>query len=166
MFVATTGQGAPPFPMRPLWKDMMKKGYKLEDEVKFAIYSLGDRGYGDNFAMAARKLRQRMKMLGAEQLIEIGLGDDQDPQGYRETYLSGWGNELLSVLKPLTKQGKGSNLTVNLRDFTTECQFQLKAVQQLSSRKGRKVLWVELEFNGASVTEGDVVEIFPHNRPH
>lgn len=66
MFVATTGQGAHPFSMRPLWKDMMKKGYKIDPDVKFAVYSLGDRGYGDNFAMAARKLRQRLKMLGAD----------------------------------------------------------------------------------------------------
>jgi sulfite reductase alpha subunit-like flavoprotein len=63
--------------MRPLWKDMMKKGFKIEEGVKFGIYSLGDRGYGDNFGMAARKLRQRLRMLGAEELIEVGLGDDQ-----------------------------------------------------------------------------------------
>lgn len=66
LFISTTGQGAPPFSMRPLWKNMMKKNYKIGDGVKFAIYSLGDRGYLDNFAMAARKMRQRLRMLGAE----------------------------------------------------------------------------------------------------
>jgi sulfite reductase alpha subunit-like flavoprotein len=65
-FVSTTGQGSLPFAVRTLWKEMMKKNYKIEQNIKFAIYSLGDRSYGDNFALAARKLRQRMKMLGAE----------------------------------------------------------------------------------------------------
>jgi len=65
MFVSTTGQGSLPFSARKLWKYMIKKNYKISQNVKFAIYSLGDRSYGENFGMAARKLRQRMKMLGA-----------------------------------------------------------------------------------------------------
>ena len=103
MFVSTTGQGAPPYSMRSLWKEMMKKGYKINEQVTFAIYSLGDRSYGDNFGLAARKLRQRLKMLGATELLEIGLGDDQEAQGYCETYLSGWSQQLLSLLKPIVK---------------------------------------------------------------
>jgi len=42
----------------------MKKSYKLINKIYFAVYSLGDSSYGDNFGMAARKLRQRLKMLG------------------------------------------------------------------------------------------------------
>jgi sulfite reductase alpha subunit-like flavoprotein len=69
MFVSTTGQGAPPHPMRQLWKNMMKKQYKIEDGVDFAIYSLGDRSYGENFGMTARKLRQRLRMLDGKEVI-------------------------------------------------------------------------------------------------
>ena len=29
MFISTTGQGSPPHPMRTLWKNMMKKQYKI-----------------------------------------------------------------------------------------------------------------------------------------
>ncbi len=65
IFISTTGAGALPHLSRTLWKNMLKKGYSLPERVKFAIYSLGDRGYGDNFAMAGRKLRQRLKILGA-----------------------------------------------------------------------------------------------------
>jgi hypothetical protein len=30
---------------------------------------MGDSTYGDNFGMAARKFRQRIKMLGAEEVV-------------------------------------------------------------------------------------------------
>ena len=71
IFIATTGQGSPPHTVKPLWKQLMKKNYKLEcqEDLFFAIYSLGDRAYGDNFAMAGRKLRQRLKMLGGKELV-------------------------------------------------------------------------------------------------
>jgi sulfite reductase alpha subunit-like flavoprotein len=65
-FVSTTGQGSPPYSMRPFWKELMKKNYKLESGIAFSIYSLGDSSYGEHFGMTARKLRQRLKMLGAE----------------------------------------------------------------------------------------------------
>jgi sulfite reductase alpha subunit-like flavoprotein len=65
IFVSTTGQGAMPFSMRGLWKEMMRKGFSVGEGAKFAVYSLGDRGYGENFGVAGRKLRQRLRMLGA-----------------------------------------------------------------------------------------------------
>lgn len=50
--------------------------------MRFSIFALGDRSYGDNFCMAARKFRQRLISLGAEEAVAIGLGDEQDPNGY------------------------------------------------------------------------------------
>jgi sulfite reductase alpha subunit-like flavoprotein len=73
--MATTGQGSPPYRMRPLWREMLKKSFKLKEGVKFAIYSLGDRSYGENFGVTGRKMRQRLRMLGGEEIVEIGLGD-------------------------------------------------------------------------------------------
>jgi len=64
-FLPTTGQGDPPHRMRPLWRKIMSKAYKLAGPIYFSVYSLGDTSYGDHFGMAARKLRQRLKMLGA-----------------------------------------------------------------------------------------------------
>ncbi len=66
---------------------MLTKNYQISSDLRFAVYSLGDTSYGDNFGLAARKLRQRLKMIGAEEIAEIGLGDDQDKQGYREVYI-------------------------------------------------------------------------------
>jgi len=46
--------------MKKLWKKMMKKHFENIKNLKFAIYALGDRSYGDNFCLAARKFRQRL----------------------------------------------------------------------------------------------------------
>ena len=46
IIISTTGQGAFPFHMRGLWKAMMKKNYTLTGNVHFAVYAIGDRGYG------------------------------------------------------------------------------------------------------------------------
>jgi sulfite reductase alpha subunit-like flavoprotein len=61
--------------MRQFWKQIMNKNYQLLADVKFCIYALGDRSYGDSFNLAARKFRQRMLMLQAEEIVDIGLGD-------------------------------------------------------------------------------------------
>jgi hypothetical protein len=51
--------------MRIFWKNIMNKNYKLPQNVKFGVYALGDRSYGDNFNIMGRKLRQRLIMLQA-----------------------------------------------------------------------------------------------------
>ena len=54
--------------------------------MQFAVYGLGDRSYGDNYNMIARKFRQRLLMLGAHQIFEIGLGDEQDRGGNHQQF--------------------------------------------------------------------------------
>ena len=53
----------------------MRKGYKELGGVRFCVYGLGDRSYGENFNVVARKVRQRLIMLKAEEVVTIGLGD-------------------------------------------------------------------------------------------
>lgn len=65
-FVSTTGQGDPPYSMRTFWKGLMNKNYPNLTNVKFCVYGLGDRSYGTNFNVTARKLRQRLIMLQAQ----------------------------------------------------------------------------------------------------
>jgi sulfite reductase alpha subunit-like flavoprotein len=82
----------------------MRKSYKLPQQIEFCMYSLGDSSYGDDFGMTARKLRQRLRMLGAVEIAEIGLGDDQDKQGYRDVYLSGWRDNVCKYLRVCVKE--------------------------------------------------------------
>jgi len=48
--------------------------------------------------MGGRKIRQRLRMLGAEEITEIVLADDQDPQGHRQPYLKGWKDTILQYI--------------------------------------------------------------------
>lgn len=66
--------------------------------MKFTIFSLGDRSYGDNFCMAARKFRQRLISLHAQEAVEIGLGDEQEPNGYFYEYKNKWYPNLFEYL--------------------------------------------------------------------
>ena len=65
---------------------MLTKNFPSLKGLKFAVYALGDRSYGESFNLAARKLRQRLMMLEGEEIVEIGLGDDQDEFGYKQIY--------------------------------------------------------------------------------
>lgn len=56
-------------------------------------------------------------MLGGQELVEIGLGDDQESQGYRQAYLSGWAQNVLQEIKGLAGEGQSSCVPVNLRKF-------------------------------------------------
>jgi len=49
--------------------------------VKFVLFALGDRAYGDLFCAAGRKLAARLVQLGAMPLCPIGYGDDNTPDG-------------------------------------------------------------------------------------
>jgi sulfite reductase alpha subunit-like flavoprotein len=43
---------------------------------RFAVFGLGDTGY-INYNVVAKKLYRRLGHLGAQSLVELGLGDDQ-----------------------------------------------------------------------------------------
>ena len=52
------------------------------------MFGLGDRSYGENnYNMCARRVRQRLLMLGVREGIEITLGDEQENVGSWGTYL-------------------------------------------------------------------------------
>ncbi|RLM92657.1 NADPH-dependent diflavin oxidoreductase 1 isoform X2 [Panicum miliaceum] len=98
--VSTTGQGDPPDSMKGFWRDMLRKdlGAQWLEGVRHAVFGLGDSGY-QKYNFAAKKLDRRLSHLGAERVVEIGLGDDQHPSGY-EGALDPW---LLSLWKSLNE---------------------------------------------------------------
>uniref|UniRef100_M4BMC7 NADPH-dependent FMN and FAD-containing oxidoreductase n=1 Tax=Hyaloperonospora arabidopsidis (strain Emoy2) TaxID=559515 RepID=M4BMC7_HYAAE len=81
--VATTGDGEVPENMRSSWHSLLQK--KLGNEwlkgVRVAVFGLGDSSYA-KYNAAARRLQARLLQLGASELIERGLGDDQHAFGY------------------------------------------------------------------------------------
>jgi NADPH-ferrihemoprotein reductase len=49
--------------------------------VRFIVFCLGDRAYGDQFCAAGRKLIVRLQQLGAQMVVQPGYGDDGSPGG-------------------------------------------------------------------------------------
>uniref|UniRef100_A0A453HVR7 NADPH-dependent diflavin oxidoreductase 1 n=1 Tax=Aegilops tauschii subsp. strangulata TaxID=200361 RepID=A0A453HVR7_AEGTS len=95
-----TGQGDPPDSMKGFWRYLLKKdlGARWLEGLRFAVFGLGDSGY-QKYNLPAKKIDRRLLQLGAEIIIEIGLGDDQHPSGY-EGALDPW---LLSLWESLNK---------------------------------------------------------------
>ncbi|XP_072961674.1 NADPH-dependent diflavin oxidoreductase 1 isoform X1 [Typha angustifolia] len=98
--VSTTGQGDPPDSMKRFWRFLLQRNLsqKWLEGLRYAVFGLGDSGY-QKYNFAAKKLDRRLLDLGAEPVIEKGLGDDQHPSGYEGT-LDPW---LLSLWRVLNQ---------------------------------------------------------------
>jgi sulfite reductase (NADPH) hemoprotein beta-component len=89
---STAGQGEFPQNGRPLW-DAIKDNTELDlASVKFSVFSLGDSHYWPRkedkiyYNKPGKDLDRLLGNLGGKRLAEIGLGDDQDPDGYQTGY--------------------------------------------------------------------------------
>ncbi|KAJ3154435.1 hypothetical protein HDU89_008505 [Geranomyces variabilis] len=87
--VSTAGQGEFPGNSKETWKALVSASEDLNfGETRFSVFALGDRNYwplpGDKhyFAKSGKDLDHRLEVLGAERLTPLGVGDDQDPDGY------------------------------------------------------------------------------------
>merc|ERR1719450_956490 len=83
--VATAGQGEMPKSAVKFWQDMetfmeTAPADYLKD-TKFAVFGLGDSSYVF-FNEAARKIDEAFEKLGAERVMQLGIGDDQDAERY------------------------------------------------------------------------------------
>uniref|UniRef100_K3X4C7 NADPH-dependent FMN and FAD-containing oxidoreductase n=1 Tax=Globisporangium ultimum (strain ATCC 200006 / CBS 805.95 / DAOM BR144) TaxID=431595 RepID=K3X4C7_GLOUD len=84
VFVAsTTGDGEAPVNMRAAWRSLLRKNLSAQwlQGVQVAVFGLGDSSYA-KYNAVARKLQARLVQLGATEIIERGLGDDQHAFGY------------------------------------------------------------------------------------
>jgi sulfite reductase (NADPH) hemoprotein beta-component len=100
---ATAGQGE--FPQNGLnfWS-AVKDSTDLDlANTKFSVFALGDSHYWPRkedkhyYNKPGKDLFSRAVTLGAQQLVDIGLGDDQDPDGYQTGY-NDWEPKLWDAL--------------------------------------------------------------------
>merc|ERR1719209_61479 len=80
--VSTTGQGEEPDNMRKAWKFLLRRSLpptSLQDQA-FGVLGLGDSSY-PKFNHVAKKLSRRLAQLGGNQLLQVGLADDQHDLG-------------------------------------------------------------------------------------
>ena len=93
IFVSSTaGQGEFPQNGRAFW-DAIKDAADLDlSNVHYSTFALGDSHYWPRkedkiyYNKPGKDLDARVAFLGAKQLTAIGLGDDQDPDGYQTGY--------------------------------------------------------------------------------
>lgn len=100
---STAGQGEFPQNGRALW-DAIKDNAELDlSNVKYSVFALGDSHYWPRkedkifYNKPGKDLDARIAFLGGKRLNDVGLGDDQDPDGYQTGYAE-WENKLWQAL--------------------------------------------------------------------
>jgi sulfite reductase (NADPH) hemoprotein beta-component len=88
---STAGQGEFPQNGLPFW-DAIKDSTEDLATVNFSVFGLGDSHYWPRkedklyYNKPAKDLKRVLTNLGAKELAAIGLGDDQDPDGFQTGY--------------------------------------------------------------------------------
>ncbi|VBB74085.1 Putative sulfite reductase [NADPH] subunit beta [Podospora comata] len=100
---STAGQGEFPVNGKPLW-DAIKDSTELDlASVKYSVFSLGDSHYWPRkedkvyYNKPGKDLDRVLANFGGSRLAPLGLGDDQDPDGYQTGY-SEWEPKLWEAL--------------------------------------------------------------------
>lgn len=102
---STAGQGEMPYNAREFWKSLNKLivGDINLSQVNVGIFGLGDSHYWPRqedihfYNRPGKFLDAKFEILGASRLVRLGLGDDQDNDGY-QTSLAAWLPELWKSL--------------------------------------------------------------------
>lgn len=103
MITSTAGQGEFPQNGRVFW-DAVKENPELDlSQISYTVFALGDSHYWPRtedkiyYNKPGKDLDARVSFLGGKRLIDIGLGDDQDPDSYQTGY-SEWEPKLWQAL--------------------------------------------------------------------
>ncbi|CAG8549022.1 1016_t:CDS:2 [Rhizophagus irregularis] len=99
----TAGQGEFPQNSREFWKHVSSTTDISFSESRYAVFGLGDSHYWPReedaiyYNKPGKDLDARLELLGGVRLTPLGLGDDQDADGY-ETGFQAWEPELWKAL--------------------------------------------------------------------
>lgn len=103
LFSSTAGQGEFPQNGRNFW-EAVKTSVDIDlATVNFTVFALGDSHYWPRkedkvyYNKPGKDLYARLSTLGGKSLVDIGLGDDQDPDGYQTGY-NDWEPKLWDAL--------------------------------------------------------------------
>ncbi|SAM07657.1 hypothetical protein [Absidia glauca] len=94
---STAGQGELPSNAREFWKALngLNAGEIHLSDLSFAVFGMGDSHYWPReedamfYNRPGKLIDAKLELLGATRLVELGLGDDQDADGF-ETGLGAW----------------------------------------------------------------------------
>ena len=94
--VATCGQGEWPGNSKGFWAEIQEDGAPDLSEIKIATFAMGDSGYVF-YNECGTLMHERMVALGAQEIMPVGMGDDQDEDKW-ETAWEDWAPELWNEL--------------------------------------------------------------------
>ncbi|KAF3482201.1 sulfite reductase beta subunit [Arthroderma uncinatum] len=92
LITSTAGQGELPQNGRGFWETVKNSGDLDLSSIKYSVFGLGDSHYWPRkedklyYNKPAKDLDARISFLGGKKLADIGLGDDQDPDGFQTGY--------------------------------------------------------------------------------
>lgn len=100
---STAGQGEFPQNGRNFW-EAVKNSTDLDVAgINFGVFALGDSHYWPRkedkhfYNKPGKDLHNRLLALGAKMLVDVGMGNDQDPDGYQTAYVE-WEPKLWDML--------------------------------------------------------------------
>ena len=92
LITSTAGQGEIPQNGRAFW-EAIKDNAELDlSQIQYTVFALGDSHYWPRkedkiyYNKPGKDLDARIAFLGGKRLVDIGLGDDQDPDNYHTGY--------------------------------------------------------------------------------
>ena len=100
---AVAGQGEFPQNGRELWENVKNSTDLNVSKLHFAVFGLGDSHYWPRkedkiyYNKPCKDLDTKLEVLGAHRLVDVGLGNDQDPDAYETAYAL-WEPELWKSL--------------------------------------------------------------------
>ncbi|KAK9234411.1 hypothetical protein V1525DRAFT_59689 [Lipomyces kononenkoae] len=103
IIASTAGQGEFPQNGRNFWEAVKSSTDLNLASVNYAVFGLGDSHYWPRkqdkiyYNKPAKDLNHRLEILGGMRMVELGLGDAQDPDGYQTAYPL-WEAELWKAL--------------------------------------------------------------------
>jgi len=92
LITSTAGQGEFPQNGRSFWDAIKETGDLDLSQIKYTVFALGDSHYWPRkedkiyYNKPGKDLDARIAFLGGKHLVEIGHGDDQDPDSYQTGY--------------------------------------------------------------------------------
>lgn len=92
LITSTAGQGEFPQNGRSFWEAIRGATDIDLAQVKFSVFGLGDSAYWPRkedkhyYNKPSKDLFNKLKLFGGSELVPLGQGDDQDPDGYQQGY--------------------------------------------------------------------------------
>ncbi|KAK6332340.1 hypothetical protein TWF696_003058 [Orbilia brochopaga] len=103
LITSVAGQGEFPQNGRQFWEDIKNSTDIDLAGVNYAVFGLGDSHYWPRkedkiyYNKPCKDLDARLAVLGGNRIVEVGLGDDQDPDTYQTAYAD-WEPKLWAAL--------------------------------------------------------------------